>query len=128
DRVGPARVMTYAAIAALVLAWPLFRLMTSTPTVPVMVVVIALLGVIMSFYFGPMPALLSNLFPAAIRGSGLSVTYNIGVTLLGGIAPLVLTWLLSVTGSLDAPSLYYMAIAMISLIGLGFARRKYAQQ
>ena len=28
DRVGPARVMTYAAIAALVLAWPLFRLMT----------------------------------------------------------------------------------------------------
>lgn len=128
DRVGPARVMTYAAIAALVLAWPLFRLMTSTPTVPVMVVVIALLGVIMSFYFGPMPALLSNLFPAAIRGSGLSVTYNIGVTLLGGIAPLVLTWLLSVTGSLDAPSLYYMAIAVISLIGLGFARRKYAQQ
>lgn len=128
DRVGPARVMTYAAIAALVLPWPLFRLMTSTPTVPVMVVVIALLGVIMSFYFGPMPALLSNLFPAAIRGSGLSVTYNIGVTLLGGIAPLVLTWLLSVTGSLDAPSLYYMAIAVISLIGLGFARRKYAQQ
>lgn len=128
DRVGPARVMTYAAIAALVLAWPLFRLMTSTPTVPVMVVVIALLGVIMSFYFGPMPALLSNLFPAAIRGSGLSVTYNIGVTLLGGIAPLVLTWLLSVTGSLDAPSLYYMAIAVISLIGLGFARGKYAQQ
>ena len=128
DRAGPARVMTYAAIAALVLAWPLFRLMTSTPTVPVMVVVIALLGVIMSFYFGPMPALLSNLFPAAIRGSGLSVTYNIGVTLLGGIAPLVLTWLLSVTGSLDAPSLYYMAIAVISLIGLGFARRKYAQQ
>ncbi|WP_396278458.1 MFS transporter [Glutamicibacter creatinolyticus] len=128
DRVGPARVMTYAAIAALVLAWPLFRLMTSAPTVPVMVVVIALLGVIMSFYFGPMPALLSNLFPAAIRGSGLSVTYNIGVTLLGGIAPLVLTWLLSVTGSLDAPSLYYMAIAVISLIGLGFARRKYAQQ
>lgn len=128
DRVGPARVMTYAAIGAFVLAWPLFRLMTSNPSVPVMVLVIAALGVIMSFYFGPMPALLSNLFPAAIRGSGLSVTYNVGVTLLGGIAPLVLTWLLDVTGSLDAPSLYYMAIALISLVGVGFARLRYGQR
>ncbi|ASN39534.1 MAG: MFS transporter [Paeniglutamicibacter terrestris] len=127
DRVGPARVMTYAAIGALLLAWPLFQLMVTTPTVPVMVVVIALLGVIMAFYFGPMPALLSSLFPAAIRGTGLAVTYNVGVTLLGGIAPLVLTWLLAITGSLNAPSLYYMAIAVISLVGLYFVRKRYLQ-
>lgn len=128
DRIGPARVMTYAAVAAFVLAYPLFKLMTSTPTVGVMVVVIALLGVIMSFYFGPLPALLSGLFPAAIRGSGLSVAYNVGVTLMGGIAPLVLTWLLKATGSLDAPSIYYMAIAVISLVGLFFVRKRYAQR
>ncbi|MGZ2225100.1 MFS transporter [Glutamicibacter nicotianae] len=128
DRIGPARVMTYAAVAAFVLAYPLFKLMTSKPSVIVMVIVIAVLGVIMSFYFGPLPALLSNLFPAAIRGSGLSVAYNVGVTLLGGIAPLVLTWLLDVTGSLDAPSLYYMAIAVISLLGLVVVRKRYGQR
>jgi len=128
DRIGPAKVMTYAALAAFVLAYPLFKLMTSTPTVGVMVVVIAILGIIMSFYFGPLPALLSGMFPAAIRGSGLSVAYNVGVTLLGGIAPLVLTWLLKVTGSLDAPSIYYMAIAVISLVGLFFVRKRYAQR
>jgi MFS transporter, MHS family, proline/betaine transporter len=127
DKVGPAKVMTYAAIGALVLAWPLFQLMVTTPTVLVMVVVTAVLGVIMAFYFGPMPALLSSMFPAAIRGTGLAVTYNVGVTLMGGIAPLVLTWLLSVTGSLNAPSFYYMAIAVISLVGLYFARSKYKQ-
>lgn len=127
DRVGPAKVMTYAAIAAFVLAYPLFKLMTSNPSVLVMVVVIAILGVIMSFYFGPLPALLSNLFPAAIRGSGLSVAYNVGVTLLGGIAPLVLTWLLDATGSLDAPSIYYMVIAVISLVGLLVVRKRYGQ-
>ncbi|MGO3255445.1 MFS transporter [Glutamicibacter ardleyensis] len=125
DRVGPAKVMTWAAVGALVLAWPLFKLMTSNPSIPVMVLVIALLGVIMSFYFGPLPALISALFPAAIRGSGISVTYNVGVTLLGGIAPLVLTWLLSITGSLETPSLYYMAIAVISLVGLAFIRLRY---
>lgn len=125
DRVGPARVMTWAAVAALVGAWPLFKLMTGNPTVPVMIVVIALLGVIMAFYFGPLPALISSLFPAAIRGSGISVTYNVGVTVLGGIAPLVLTWLISATGSLDAPSFYYMAIAVLSLIGLAVIRLRY---
>lgn len=128
DRVGPAKVMTYAALAAFILAYPMFKLMTSTPSIVVMVVVIAILGVIMSFYFGPMPALLSGLFPASIRGSGLSVTYNVGVTLLGGIAPLVLTWLLKATGSLDAPSIYYMVIAVISLVGLFFVRRRYGQR
>lgn len=70
--------------------------------------------------------MLTELFPSAVRTTGVSVAYNIGVTLLGGIAPLVLTWLLTITGSLHAPSLYYMAIAVISLIGLIVARRRYA--
>ncbi|MFJ6416428.1 hypothetical protein [Paeniglutamicibacter sp. NPDC091659] len=120
--------MTYAAIAALLLAWPLLQLMVTNPTIPTLIIVIALLGVLMAFYFGPLPALLSSLFPASIRGTGLAVTYNFGVTLLGGIAPLVLTWLRSVTGSLNAPSFYYMAIAVISLVGLYFVRTRYNQR
>ncbi|MCH1883816.1 MFS transporter [Agrococcus sp. ARC_14] len=125
DRVGPAKVMTWAAVAALVLAWPLFQLMVTQRTVLTFVVVIAILGLIMTFYFAPLPGLLSNMFPAEIRGTGLSVTYNVGVTLLGGIAPLVLTWLLAITGSLQAPSIYYMVIAVLSLVGLYFARKRY---
>lgn len=128
DRFGPARIMTYAAVAALVLAWPIFQLIVTLRSVTALVIAIALLGVIMAFYFAPLPGLLSSLFPAGIRGSGLSVTYNVGVTLLGGIAPLVLTWLLQVTGSLNAPSLYYMAIAVVSLVGLFFVRKRYAQR
>ena len=92
-----------------------------------LVLVIAALGVIMAFYFGPLPGLMSSLFPAAVRGSGLSVAYNVGVTLLGGIAPLVLTWLLELTGSLTVPSVYYMVISVISLVGLYFVRVRYRQ-
>ena len=128
DRFGPARIMTYAAVAALVLAWPIFQLIVSLRSVVALVVAIALLGVIMACYFAPLPGLLSSMFPVEIRGSGLSVAYNVGVTLLGGIAPLVLTWLLQVTGSLNAPSLYYMAIAVLSLVGLLVARTRYGQR
>ncbi|GAA2174268.1 MFS transporter [Agrococcus versicolor] len=128
DRVGPARVMTWAAIAALVLAFPIFQVIVVLRSVPALIVSIALLGLIMAFYFAPLPGLLSSMFPAEIRGTALSVTYNVGVTLLGGIAPLVLTELLRVTGLLQAPSLYYMAIAVLSLVGLFFVRRRFGQR
>ncbi|MEZ5088791.1 MAG: MFS transporter [Micropruina sp.] len=128
DRVGPAKIMTWAAIAALVLAWPLFALIVNNPSVTSLVLVIAALGIIMAFYFGPLPGLMSSLFPAAVRGSGLSVAYNVGVTLLGGIAPLVLTWLLDLTKALEVPSIYYMVISVISLVGLYFVRVKYQQR
>lgn len=128
DRVGPARVMTWASVAAIVLAWPLFKLMVDHPSTLTLVVVVSVLGVIMAFAFGPLPALMSSLFPAEIRATGMSLSYNLGVTLLGGIAPLVLTWLISTTGSLDAPSYYYMTVAVLSLGGLWSARTLFSQK
>ncbi|MFI8659389.1 MFS transporter [Rhodococcus qingshengii] len=128
DRVGPARVMTWAAVAAIFLAWPLFKLMVDHPSTLTLVLVVSVLGVIMAFAFGPLPALMSSLFPAEIRATGMSLSYNLGVTLLGGIAPLVLTWLISTTGSLDAPSYYYMTVAVLSLGGLWSARTLFSQK
>ena len=49
DRVGPARVMTWAAVAAIVLAWPLFKLMVDHPSTLTLVLVVSVLGVIMAF-------------------------------------------------------------------------------
>lgn len=125
DRIGAVKVMVWAAIAALVLAWPLFQLVIAAPSVPVLVLVIAILGVIMAAYFGPLPALLTEIFPTEVRTTGVSVSYNVGVTLMGGLAPLVLTWLLQITGSLNAPSFYYIVVSVISLVGLYFARVRY---
>ena len=125
DRVGPVVIMRAASIAAVVLAWPMFALLVANPTVWGLTVVEVVLGVIMALYFGPLPALLSELFPTAIRTTGLSVSYNLGVTLFGGFAPLVLTWLIDRTGSLLSPSVYYIAIALLSLGGLFVARSRF---
>ena len=125
DRVGPVVIMRVAGIAAVVLAWPMFALLVANPTVWGLTVVEVVLGVIMALYFGPLPALLSELFPTAIRTTGLSISYNLGVTLFGGFAPLVLTWLIDRTGSLLSPSVYYIAIALLSLVGLFVARSRF---
>jgi MFS transporter, MHS family, proline/betaine transporter len=124
DRVGCAKVMTVTSAVALVLGWPLFKILVGNPNVLTLTLVQVVLGVLLAFYFGPLPALLAEMFPTNIRSTGMSVSYNIGVTLFGGFAPLILTWLIASTGSLLAPSYYYVAVATVSLLGLTVARTR----
>jgi MHS family proline/betaine transporter-like MFS transporter len=124
DRVGPLRIMLSAAVVSLVLALPLFLVLVANPSVLVLTLVQVVLGIQMAFYFGPLPALLSFMYPTAVRTTGLSISYNLGVTLFGGFAPIVLTWLISASGSLLSPSYYFMAVAVVSLVGLLVIRRQ----
>ena len=128
DRVGSIRIMTIAAVAGFVAIVPLFALVVNVPTVAVLTLVQAVLGALMALYFGPMPALLSSIFPTAIRTTGMSISYSVGVTIFGGFAPLVLAWLLDATGTLMAPSYYYLVVAVISLASLLYARRALGQR
>ena len=124
DRVGCVRVMTVTAAFALVLGWPLFRILVGNPNVLTLTLVEVILGILLACYFGPLPALLAEMFPTNIRSTGMSVAYNIGVTIFGGFAPLILTWLIASTGSLLAPSYYYVVVATVSLLGLTVARTR----
>lgn len=123
DRVGAARVMTVAAVVAVVVAWPLFALLDSHPTVLTLTVVQVGFGIIMAGYFGPLPGLYSQLFPTEVRTSGMAVGYNIGVLVFGGFAGAIFTWLISLTGSGMAPVWYFIAVALVSLGCLLLARR-----
>ena len=79
--------MTVTAATAIVLGWPLFKILVGNPNVLTLTVVQVIL---LAFYFGPLPALLAVMFPTNIRSTGMSVSYNIGVTVFGGFAPLIL--------------------------------------
>ena len=129
DRVGPLRIMLPAAVVALVVSLPLFLLLVTNPSVLTLTLVQLVLGVQMAFYFGPLPALLSFMYPTAVRGTGLSISYNAGVTLFGGFAPIILTALIGSTGSLLSPSFYFMAVTLVSIVGLLVIRsRGYVDQ
>ncbi|MBC7723285.1 MAG: MFS transporter [Burkholderiaceae bacterium] len=127
DRVGPARVMTWAAIGTLLAGIPLFVLLTQSPTLLTIIVIELILGTLATLYFAPLPAIMAAMFPVQIRTTGLSLGYNIGVTVFGGFAPFILTALISATGSLLVPGFYLVAIAAISLASIIVARRVYRQ-
>jgi MHS family proline/betaine transporter-like MFS transporter len=82
----------------------------------VLIAVVCWLSILKTAYSGVQPAMMATLFPTQTRSTGMSLSYNIGVPLFGGFAPLIVTWLIATTGSNLAPSFYIMAAALISLI------------
>lgn len=128
DRVGPARIMTIAAILTAILCYPLFSLLVSSPTVGTLIFVQIILGSLATAYFAPMPSLMASIFPVQVRTTGLSLGYNIAVTIFGGFAPFILTWLVLTTGSKQAPSFYLLAIALMAIVSLTVARTRFRQK
>jgi MHS family proline/betaine transporter-like MFS transporter len=83
--------MTVTVAAALVLGWPLFKFIVGSPSVLTLTLVQVILGILLAFYFGPLPALLAEMFPSNSCSTGMPVSFNTGVTILGGFALLILT-------------------------------------
>jgi MHS family proline/betaine transporter-like MFS transporter len=124
DRIGQITIMVPAAVLILVLIYPLFALLVAVPGLTVMLGMLAVLGVLKGAYFGPMGALMANLFPAETRATGMAVGYNIGVAVFGGFTPFIATWLIATTGSDLSPSFWVMTTAVLSLVALATIRRR----
>ncbi|MGJ7614364.1 MULTISPECIES: MFS transporter [unclassified Variovorax] len=123
DRVGRVAIMRGAALVMGVMIVPLFYLLVNHPSVPALMLALTAMGVVASAYWGPISAAMSELFPAATRGTGLSVSYSFGVAIFGGFAPFISAWLITATGSKIAPSFYVAFGVLVSLVALRAARR-----
>ncbi|MEM7223709.1 MAG: MFS transporter [Pseudomonadota bacterium] len=64
---------------------------------------------------GPVPATLVEVFPTRVRLTALSLGYNLNFAIFGGTAPILATWLISVTGDKTSPAWYLMAVAAVSI-------------
>ena len=69
-----------------------------------------------TFFMGPAIAAAMEHFPTAVRFSGFAFGYNIGAGVFGGTTPLVATWLIQTTGSLQAPGVYLIAASAVMLV------------
>jgi MFS transporter, MHS family, proline/betaine transporter len=124
DRIGRIRHMIAIGLLMLVSVFPAFLLLTRTPVPVVIVSGVVYLAALKATYFGPLAALMSELFPSATRATGLGLSYNIGVTLFGGMGPAIMTWMgsFALIGDL-APGYYITVIAALSLCALMTIRK-----
>ncbi|WP_000474716.1 MFS transporter, partial [Salmonella enterica] len=100
----------------------LFALFAFTPLLgsgnPALVFVFLLLGLsLMGLTFGPMGALLPELFPTEVRYTGASFSYNVSSILGASVAPYIAAWLQS-HYRLAAVGVYLASMAALTLIAL----------
>jgi MHS family proline/betaine transporter-like MFS transporter len=124
DRYGRVRIMLVPAVLLFLLILPAFTYLVAHPTFGTLMLMQILFGFLMTGYFGSLPGLLSEIFPVQTRTTGMSLAYNIAVTIFGGFGPFIIAWLIRATDSKVAPSFYLMFAAVVSVIALVAARRK----
>ncbi|MGP4015108.1 MFS transporter [Saccharopolyspora sp. 5N708] len=124
DKIGRVPLMSVFAVLILLLIYPIFALLVAFPGFGVMVAMMLLIGLLKACYFGALPALMAELFPIETRATGMSVGYNLGVSIFGGFTPFISTWLIGFSGTSLAPSYYLMFAAAASLVSLLVIRRR----
>ena len=77
---------------------------------------VLLMGGLSALTYGSVAALLSEMFPARIRYSSMSIPYHIGAGYLGGFLPLIAGIIVARTGDVYAGLWYTMAVVGFGLI------------
>jgi MHS family proline/betaine transporter-like MFS transporter len=122
DRVGRTPAPIAASVVMLFAIHPALSWLADGPTVFKLYLLQAVYGIVSAAYLGAVPALMAELFPTSMRGSGLSISYGFAVAIFGGFAPFIHEWLISTTGTPLAMSYYLMFAAVIGLLSLFGAR------
>jgi MHS family proline/betaine transporter-like MFS transporter len=118
DKTPRPRIMLAMAWLFVIAAYPTFWLMVAYPSLATAMFAVAVLNLIKAGYSGVLPSLLAEQFPVDTRAVGIAFSYSISVTVFGGFAPFVATWLIAQTGDPLSPSFYLMATALLSVIAL----------
>ncbi|MEU0786767.1 glycine betaine/L-proline transporter ProP [Streptomyces sp. NPDC006173] len=117
DRFGRKPLLMAGMLGFLFLSVPAFLLVQQGSMVAVSAGML-MLGLSLVCMLGTMSAALPALFPTQVRYGSLSVGYNLSASLFGGTTPLVITALISVTGSELMPAYYAMAAALVGVIAV----------
>lgn len=81
------------------------------------ILLIVVLGALSAANYGPVAALLSEMFPARIRYSSMSIPYHIGAGYFGGFLPLIASYIVAKTGDAYAGFWYtWVFVAFATVI------------
>ena len=118
DRFRRRNVMIVGALGLLISAYPAFSFLIASPTPEHVVLTQIVIAGFMLVYTAPASAVLAELFPTAVRATGISITYSLGVAIFGGFTPAIITALIGWTAAPVSVAYYLMGAAAISLIAV----------
>ena len=122
DRIGRRPVVISGLLLGTILIQPAYQLLhtLSQQTVPdyfLMSVVLIAITLPLALVVGPQTALLAELFPARTRNSAATLPHNLAAGWIGGMLPLIVTWLNKEFSS-QLAGLWYPTIFLAIAAGL----------
>lgn len=116
DRFGRRFIMLSAAAFILVLCVPLFKLLVYH-----VLLTFLLFALLNACYEANIPSELAEIFPSQYRFTGLALAINIAFGVVGGLSPLVSSFLAYQTHLAAAPMFFVIGLSIISIICLTIA-------
>ena len=121
------RPMVFSVVLSIVLAYPTFWFLMNTEHLWVAVIFRMLIIFALGINMLASTMLIIEALPRHVRATGTSMTYAFGVTIFGGSAQLLVTWLLKVTGNPMAPAWYLVIMLSISLLATCLFKERHDQ-
>ena len=126
DRFGAARSLMVGSLLLAIGSWNFFHQLGSSPEM--LFVWYGLAGLSVGVV-GVVPFVMVRAFPAAVRFTGISFSYNVAYAIFGGLTPISVTLMMSLTPM--APAWYVLALAVIGfMVGIWLwrdSRQQHAQ-
>jgi MFS transporter, MHS family, shikimate and dehydroshikimate transport protein len=118
DRVGRRPVYLAGAIISLLVAFPFFWMIERGPMFFAIAMILAM-NIGHDMMYGPMAAILAELFGTHVRYSGASLVYQLASVVSGGVAPFIATVLVARYGS-SAVAAYMVACCAVTVVATWF--------
>jgi MHS family proline/betaine transporter-like MFS transporter len=130
DKISRPLIMVVTCSLFVLTSYAAFWLMAGWPSLATCIIAVCWLQLLKAGYSGVLPSLLSEQFPVETRAIGVALSFSIAVSIFGGLAPLVATWLIAATGDSLSPSYYLIftaALSLLALIAIQWRRRRATQ-
>ncbi len=129
DRYGASRILAAGNIAGVLLAFPIFWMLSTDQLVWGFLAVAAGYALIIPCTSGAQGAFLTELFPVKVRFSGIAIARELNGALIAGLSPLIAATLLELGhGSVTLPATYLAACCLSSVIAIYLGTRATRRQ
>src|SRR5213594_828799 len=121
DRIGRKKIIMAGCLLAAVTYYPLYVAMsyfsdTATFNVPALILLVLIQVVYVTMVYGPIAALLVEMFPGRTRYTSLSLPYHLGNGEFGGFTPVLVVAINVAAGSILAGLIYPIGVALATFI------------
>ena len=128
DKIGRKPVVVSGLILGSILILPAFHFLQSNSESTLLIILVLIsLSAILALVVGPQTAILAELFPAKTRNSAATLPHNLAAGWIGGLLPLIVTWLNQYWGSNVAglwyPTIFLAGGAIVAILYLPETRK-----